>query len=101
MKILCIGRKGDNRSVALAWLLKQKGHDAIAVGMRRMGRDTRKMMLNWADLIIVIHAKCCEGVPKEYRHKMKKWTIPYSEAYPATNKDMLELLEALIKRDKL
>jgi hypothetical protein len=75
MKILCLGRKGDSRSAALAWLLKQKGHDAIAVGMRCMGSDTRKMMLDWSDKIILLHEKCGEGVPEEYWSKLKIWEV--------------------------
>jgi|26BtaG_2_1085354.scaffolds.fasta_scaffold01759_5 hypothetical protein len=101
-KILCLGRKGDVRSAALAWLLKQKGYDAIAVGMRCMGKDTRKMMLDWADLIILLHAKCEEGVAKGYLHKLKSWGVgrwqPYFQGF---NEHLINKLNIHIKREKL
>lgn len=102
MKVLCIGRKGDVRSVALAWLLKSKGHDAIAVGMRCMGRDTRKMLLDWSELIIVLHEKCQEGVPEEHWHKTKIWQVGYSHQYwKEFDEKLVEILTKYIKREKL
>ena len=100
MKILCLGRHGNNRASTLAWLLKTKKHDAIAVGMRCMGRDTRKMMLDWADLIILLHEKCGAGVSKEYWKKLKIWLvdITYSMKYDI---DLTELFESYIERDNL
>lgn len=102
MKILCLGRKGDVRSVALAWLLKAKGHDAIAVGMRCMGKDTRKMLLDWADLIILLHEKCQEGVPEEYWANLKIWEVGGSHKYfKEFDKDLIEMLTKYIKREGL
>ncbi len=100
MKILCLGRKGDVRSVALAWLLKHRGHDAIAVGMRCMKKDTRKMMLDWADLIILLHEKCQEGVPEEYWGKLKIWQVGRADQYfKGFNKRLIKLLETYLKRE--
>lgn len=101
MKILCICRKGDSRSTALAWLLKRKGHDAIAVGMRCMGRDTRKMMLDWAELILLLHEKCGEGIAQEYWHKTKVWPIGKDDSFSKFNESLLEQLNIHIKREKL
>lgn len=101
MKILCLGRKGDSRSVALAWLLKQLGHDAIAVGMRCMGRDTRKMMLDWAEMIILLHEKCGEGVPQEYWSKLKMWPIERDVWFKQPDKDLIDILRTHMKRDGL
>lgn len=103
MKILCLGRKGDIRSVALAWLLKgTRGHDAIAVGMRHMGKDTRKIMLDWADLIILLHEKCQEGIPEEYWGKLKIWEIGRADEYfKEFDKHLIEMLAKYIKRENL
>ena len=101
MKILCLGRKGNSRSAALAWLLKQRGHDAIAVGMRCMGRDTREMMLDWAEVVILLHEKCQEGVPREYWHKLKVWPIGRDVYFQGFNNVLLELLEIHLKREGL
>uniref|UniRef100_A0A6H1ZT93 Uncharacterized protein n=1 Tax=viral metagenome TaxID=1070528 RepID=A0A6H1ZT93_9ZZZZ len=89
------------RSAALAYLLKLKGHDAIAVGMRCMGRDTRKMMLDWAEKIIVLHEKCQEGVAQEYWDKLNIWEVGpdvYRKKYHA---NLIFMLEANIKREGL
>jgi len=101
MKILCLGRKGNSRSVALAYLLKQRGHDAIAVGMRHMGKDTRKMMLAWADLIILLHQKCGEGVPQEYWHKLKMFPVGRDVYFQGFSEALIGLLEIHLKREKL
>lgn len=100
MKILCLGRKGDSRSVVLAHLLKVKGHDAIAVGMRCMGKDTRKMMLNWADLIILLHQKCQEGIHQNYWHKLKIWQVG-RDVYFKPHEILVKMLNGYIKREKL
>ena len=101
MKVLCLGRKGDGRSAVLSYLLKQRGHDAIAVGMRCMGRDTRKMMLDWADMIILLHNKCGEGVPKEYWSKMKIWEVGPSREPTNLDQELVKLFEDHIKWDNL
>ena len=86
----------------MAWLLKNKGHDAIAVGMRCMGRDTRKMMLDWAELIILLHEKCQEGIPREYWHKLKIWEVGREDLYfREQNKELTEILNNNIQRENL
>ena len=100
-KILCLGRKGDSRSVALAWMLKQIGHDAIAVGMRCMGKDTREMMLKWADMIILLHEKCGEGVAQEYWSKLKMWPIERDIYFKGFDEGLLKILETHMRRDGL
>ena len=101
MKILCLGRKGDSRSVTLAWLLKRRGHDAIAAGMRCMGKDTRMMMLNWADLIILLHQKCQEGIPQDYWHKLKVWPVGRDVYFQGFNEALIHLLKIHMKRENL
>ena len=100
MKILCMGRHGNSRSATLAYLLKRREHDAIAVGMRCMGKDTRKMMLDWADLIILLHQKCQEGVPQDYWSKLKIWQVG-RDRYFKPNPVLVEMLEGYIEREKL
>jgi hypothetical protein len=98
-RVLCLGRKGDMRSAALAYLLKLRGHDAIAVGMRTMGRDTRKMMLDWADEIVLLHEKCGEGVPREYWPKLRMWEVGRDVYSKRFHDKLIKMLEAHIERD--
>jgi hypothetical protein len=101
MKILCLGRKGDSRSAVLAWILKQLGHDAIAVGMRCMGKDTRIMLLDWADLILLLHEKCGEGVAQEYWGKLKVWPIGKDVYFKPPDQALIDILEVHMRRDGL
>lgn len=101
MKVLCLGRHGNSRSVALAYLLKRKGHDAIAVGMRCMRRDTRKMLLDWANLIVLLHEKCQEGVPDEYWSKLKIWEVGKDTYFKEFDEHLIELLNGYIESEKL
>ena len=52
MKILCICQGGNVRSVAMAQHLKEKGHEAIAIGMDHTSKETYKMLIDWSDKII-------------------------------------------------
>ena len=58
MKILCICSHGNVRSVALAYLLKTLyGYDALACGLEEMGEETKNMLVNWADKVIILTSK--------------------------------------------
>ena len=63
MKILCVCNHGNVRSAGMARELKDKGHEAIAIGIcpdltsignpwKGFSEETFNMMCNWADLII-------------------------------------------------
>jgi hypothetical protein len=96
-----MGRQGISRSVTLAYLLKLKGHDTLAVGMRRMGRDTRKMVMDWAELIILLHQKCQEGIPQEYWPKLKIWEVGRDVYFQEPHAGLVEMLNVYIEREKL
>lgn len=76
-KILCLCQRGNSRSVALAWYLKDKvGHEAIAIGMTASSRQTREMLYKWADLIVlVIGDRYKHWIPEEYHRKLKVWDV--------------------------
>ena len=101
MKIVCLGRHGNSRSVTLAYLLKKRGHEAIAVGMRCMGRDTRKMLFDWADLIILLHQKCRAGVDQDYWGKTKIWQIGRDVYFREPDQRLVYMLNIYIEREKL
>ena len=75
MKILCLCHGGNVRSATLAWLLKDRGHDAIPLGLWRAGADTLAMLSTWADIITVAEAPMHLEVPGEYRGKVVDWGI--------------------------
>lgn len=76
MKILCVCQKGNSRSVALAWFLRTEyGHETIPIGIRSLTDETKKMMYEWADLIILVSKRYRSEIPEEYRKKLKIWHV--------------------------
>lgn len=49
MKYLVICEGGNVRSVALAQLIKESGHEAIAIGMKYVSLETLDLLRDWAD----------------------------------------------------
>lgn len=82
MKILCLCRKGNSRSVALVWILKEKmGHEAIATGMEVISKETKEMLCDWAEVIILVLKKYKYQIPAKYQHKLKVWDVG-PDTYP-------------------
>lgn len=52
MKFLIICEGGNVRSVAMAQLLKEQGHEAIAIGMKYCLYNSFKLFEYWADEVI-------------------------------------------------
>lgn len=74
MKVLCMCLGGNTRSVALKFLLKSRYDiDALACGWEYNSPETRKMLYEWADRIIVLHNDYAKHVPKVH-HKTKDGT---------------------------
>lgn len=72
MKVLCLCQKGNSRSVVLSWLLrKQFGHEVLAAGMTTTSRQTRSMLMEWADRIILVVPRYAHWIPEEVRHKLR------------------------------
>lgn len=77
MKIICMCKAGNSRSVALAYILKERfKHEAIAIGITTTSRKTRRMLYDWADVIIlVIDERFKRWIPEEYWDKLKVWDV--------------------------
>ena len=78
MNILCLCERGNSRSVALAWMFKDymlPAHNAIAGGMRTMDDETKKMLYEWADRIILVDKMFENEIPEEYKLKLKIWDV--------------------------
>ena len=67
MKVLCMCQGGNTRSVSLKFLLKIRYDiDALACGWEYNTEETRRMLYQWADRIIVLHDDFAEHVPDEF-----------------------------------
>lgn len=72
MKILCMCQRGNVRSAALAFLLKDYyGHDAVAIGWETAGVELKGMLFPWADLIVVLEPYMLDHVPEPHLIKTR------------------------------
>lgn len=73
MKILCCCYGGNSRSVSLAMLLKLNHgqRDVLALGLGHTSEPTKKMLLDWAEVVVLVGEKSLfDLVPEEYRGKI-------------------------------
>ena len=56
----------------MAWYLRKTfGHETLAAGMVTASRSTRKMLYDWADMIILVVPRYRNRIPPEYLGKLK------------------------------
>lgn len=76
MKILCLCQKGNSRSAALTWYLrKYMGHETLAAGMRTTSEETKKVLFNWAEMIILVVKEYKGEIPRKCWNKLKVWDV--------------------------
>ncbi len=67
-KIVTICRGGNVRSVGAKYILHYKyGHDVIACGYESNTQETREMLYDWADYIIIMSKDFEQYVPDKYK----------------------------------
>ena len=99
MKILCICQQGNSRSVGLAFLLKNMGHDAVAIGIHSARRSTRRMLCKWADKIILVVPKYEHWIKPEFKHKLLLWDVGRDIYFAGWKNDLLEKYQQFMKDD--
>ncbi len=72
MKILTCCKHGLVRSVALADVLKLhfRPVDVVPIGLTSNTEETKEVLFNWADWIVVMERKYVERVPKKWETKV-------------------------------
>ena len=102
MKILCLCERGNSRSVALAWILKDHmGHNAIASGMRTMDDETKEMLYNWAERIILVDKTFEDEIPVEYKTKLKVWDVGPDRFFRGFEQSLLDTYVKYINEEGL
>lgn len=72
MKFLTVCQGGNVRSVGLAFVLKYKhNQDAIAASWEKNSPETKEMLYNWADYIVVMQSKFKEHIPEQFHDKLR------------------------------
>lgn len=80
MRILCVCDEGVSRAPTLAAMLQYRGHETVAVGVKHSSAETRRMLAEWADRIILTDAAQAHGFPWVVGSDVEVW--PIGDVYP-------------------
>lgn len=87
------------RSVTLRFLFNYKyGQDALAIGWEPNTEATRRMLFEWADLIVVAEESFRELVPDEYREKVVIYDLGPDVWGMSLHPTLVPRCDALIQR---
>lgn len=101
MKVLCMCAGAVSRSVGLAYLLKVRGHDALAISFEYNSSETVHMLCKWADRIITVMPVYEKYIPAAYRKKLTIYNIGYDRWAHPMHPDLVSTLEKMIDADPL
>jgi hypothetical protein len=95
LKILCVCRSGNVRSVATKYCLNRKFYDdVIAVGCDKVSRETLRMLCEWADLILLAKPDHGKKIGQQFKHKINKgFTIGEDTYGSSVNLKLMEVVE--------
>jgi predicted protein tyrosine phosphatase len=69
-KVVTVCQGAHVRSVALKYLLTYKyGHEVLACGWESNTAETRNMLFEWADIIVIMQKEFEKYVPEQYHNK--------------------------------
>ena len=100
-KVLCVCEHGNSRSVALAYLLKRAGHDALAMGVTTASPMTADLLANWADVVILTDSQLLPKLSPFVAGKLKIYDVGDDLYFRGFDKGLLALLQAHLERDPL
>ena len=100
MKILCVCQRGNSRSVALAYIFKDRlNQDAIAMGIRTASDETKQMLYDWADSIILVDGKFANEMPIRHIGKTKVWDVGPDRYFLGFHPDLLRQYEEYVNKE--
>lgn len=100
LKVMTMCRGGNVRSATLAYVLKYKYHvDAVACGHEGNSKETRKMLCEWADYILVAELYMREFIDKEYQYKTHVYEIGADTWGMALHPDLIAKCDRLLQLD--
>lgn len=100
-KILCLCSRGNSRSVCLAWMLKDMMGlpDVIASGLDILSDESKKMLCDWADKIIVVDETLKDKVPEDSRDKMVVWDVGGDKYFRGFEQELIEKYANYINKE--
>lgn len=100
MKILTVCQRGNVRSVAAAYILKDQMEfsDTIAMGVETASLETQNILFNWADKILVVAGRdVYEKIPAEFIFKIEWLNIGPDIWQNPKSEDLLAKLNILLR----
>lgn len=102
MKILCICARGNSRSVALAWILKDHMNlDAIAIGIESAGQEAKDLLFKWADRIILVDKQFEDRIPEEFKDKLKIFDVGGDRFFRGFEPELITMFVDYINKEGL
>ena len=93
MKVLCVCHAGYVRSAATAMILKDRGFDAIAVGVNHASSETLDTLGNWADKILLAEPSMIWKFNANHHGKVERnFTIGEDEWGNPSHKELWKLI---------
>lgn len=98
MKMVCMCQGGNSRSVACAFLMKYEyGHDALSLSWQANSDETKNMLFDWADAIIVMTEDFTQYVPTKYWAKLAVVDVGDDIWGNGLHPDLLNKIRGLLK----
>ena len=100
-KVLTICEHGNSRSVGLAYLLKHHSgqgvgpYEAIPIGVRRVSPDTFRMLIGWADNVILTDAALQHLLP-DCGGKLLIWDVGADVYFRGIDQRLLDKYQAYL-----
>ena len=97
IKFLCVCEGGNCRSVALAQQLKERGHDAVAVGWRYNSPEVIVMLALWADTVVFLQDfpnPYGIWILEEHRQKVRILDVGPDRWYVAQHPELNDIIRA-------
>jgi len=101
-KILTICAGANVRSVGLKYLLKYKyGHEALACGQDSNTQETRDLLSEWADYIIVVTQDYLPFISERFKDKTFCYEVGEDRFGYAFHPELLQICDQLIQNHGL
>lgn len=100
-RILCVCEHGNSRSVALAYILKRQGYDAVAMGVATAGAETQAMLCQWADKVIVLDVRLLPQLKMQPEGKLKVYDLGDDIWFRNFRAELMTILNGFLEREPL
>ena len=96
-RVLTVCQGGNVRSVMMRYLFNYKyGLDCLACGWEPNTVETKRMLFDWADMVICMQDGIREKLPEDVQTKAVTWDI--GDDVWGLNADLMEVCDSVIQQ---